>query len=268
VHLAGTTCCSARLRRRGKAADLTVESAYGEPHADVYDDLYDGRGKDYAAESAAIVRLVRKRRPDAASLLDVGCGTGRHLEHLAHEFAVADGAEPSLSMRARAALRAPQAVLYDTALPDLAVARRYDAIICMFSTIGYVGGDDGATTKLDRAVARMAAALTDGGVLVVEPWMYAYRYQVGHIGSDFIRTSRGRVLFRMSHSGLQGNVSVLTMRYVVGDADGMRSFGDIHLMTMYEPEDFEHAFRAAGLTAEFRDPGFGRGVVCGVAPKS
>ena len=186
------------------------------------------------------------------------------MEHLAREFAVVDGAEPSSAMRARAAKRVPRATLYPSALPNLGIDQRYDAVICMFSSIGYVGGADGSTPKLDAAVAEMARCLTDAGVLIVEPWLYANRYRVGHVGSDFIRTPRGRVLFRMSHSGIQGNVSVLTMQYVVGDADGVRSFSDTHLMTMYTPDDFRGAFTAAGLTVEFVDPGFGRGVVVGV----
>jgi SAM-dependent methyltransferase len=263
VRPAGTTFFSGRHRRHAKAADLPVDSAYGEGHADIYDDLYDGRGKDYAAEAAAITHIIRERRPDAASLLDVGCGTGRHMEHMAREFAVTDGAEPSAAMRARAANRVPRATLYPVALPDLDIDSRYDAVICMFSTIGYVGGADGSTRNLDAAVAGMARCLTDAGVLIVEPWMYANRYRVGHVGSDFIRTPDGRMLFRMSHSGIQGNVSVLTMQYVVGDADGVHSFSDTHLMTMYTPEDFRRAFTAAGLTVEFVDPGFGRGVVVG-----
>jgi hypothetical protein len=127
-------------------------------------------------------------------------------------------------MRTRAEIRVPFATVYDSALPDLDVPRQYDSVICMFSTIGYVGGDDGSTERLNAAIASMASRLTHGGVLIVEPWMYADRYRVGHVGSDFIRTSAGRALFRMSPSGIRGNVSVLTMQYVVGDATGVRTF--------------------------------------------
>jgi hypothetical protein len=35
-------------------------------------------------------------------------------------------------------------------------------------------------------------------------------------------------------------------------------------MTMYEPDDFRHAFGEAGLSVDFHDPGFGRGVVIGL----
>ena len=45
----------------------------------LYDAIYQGIGKDYAAESAEITALIRARRPDAVTLLDVACGTGGHL---------------------------------------------------------------------------------------------------------------------------------------------------------------------------------------------
>ena len=48
--------------------------------AHVYDAVYSF--KDYAAESARIQALIEERSPGAATLLDVACGTGKHLEQL------------------------------------------------------------------------------------------------------------------------------------------------------------------------------------------
>src|SRR5687767_2236719 len=54
--------------------------------ADVYDLVYRGRGKDYAAEAADVATLIRSKRPEAASLLDVACGTGLHLHGFGAQF--------------------------------------------------------------------------------------------------------------------------------------------------------------------------------------
>ena len=49
-----------------------------------YDAVYSD--KDYPGESQLLASLVRERVPDAKTLLDVACGTGRHLEHLSRQF--------------------------------------------------------------------------------------------------------------------------------------------------------------------------------------
>jgi SAM-dependent methyltransferase len=256
--------CLARLRRLAKAAELTSDSAYGSGHADVYDDLYDGRGKDYRAESRAITRLIRGRNRSARSLLDVGCGSGRHLAELADRFEV-HGAEPSSAMRALAAQRLPGVVIHDQGLPALGTGRTYDAVICMFSVIGYVGGATGSVAALNDSVAAMTRHLNPAGVLIVEPWLYPERYRAGYVGSDFTRTKAGRAIFRMSHSGITGagRVSVLTMNYLVGDDAGVTHFADTHLLTMYTKSELAQAFSNAGLSHEFASAGFSRGVIVG-----
>ena len=42
--------------------------------------------KDYASESEWVRNAIHARVPQARSLLDVACGTGKHLEHLRGEF--------------------------------------------------------------------------------------------------------------------------------------------------------------------------------------
>lgn len=38
--------------------------------------------KDYAGEAARLHELIQARSPRGRTLLDVACGTGKHLEHL------------------------------------------------------------------------------------------------------------------------------------------------------------------------------------------
>src|SRR5438445_3704818 len=47
-----------------------------ERSANFYDHLYEG--KDYAAEADYVDALIQRYLPAAQSLLDLGCGTGRH----------------------------------------------------------------------------------------------------------------------------------------------------------------------------------------------
>ena len=43
---------------------------YGHQHAEVYDLVFEGRGKDFEAEARRLTELVRDRHPAAESLLD------------------------------------------------------------------------------------------------------------------------------------------------------------------------------------------------------
>ena len=47
-----------------------------EKSADFYDELYES--KDYTAEADYVDGLIQRHLPGAQSLLDLGCGTGRH----------------------------------------------------------------------------------------------------------------------------------------------------------------------------------------------
>src|ERR687892_45459 len=51
-----------------------------------YDAIY--AWKDYPAEVERLVSIIRERSPQARSLLDVACGTGKHLELLRELFRV------------------------------------------------------------------------------------------------------------------------------------------------------------------------------------
>ena len=60
------------------------------------------------------------------------------------------------------------------------LGRRFDAVTCLFSAIGYMLRRD----DLDAAMATMARHLEPGGVLVVEPWFHPDGWIDGHVGAD------------------------------------------------------------------------------------
>ncbi|WP_433528548.1 class I SAM-dependent DNA methyltransferase [Micromonospora sp. CA-263727] len=222
-------------------------SVYRAGYPEVYDLVMRHRGRDHPAEAAALARLVRHRNPTAASLLDVACGTGLHLEHLRSHFAAVTGVDLSAQMLARAATRVPGVALHVGDMRELDLAAAFDAVVCLFA-VPHLR----CTVELDRAVARLAAHLTSRGVLAVEPWYPPEAFVPGYVARDMVQ-ERDRVVVRLSHSTwLDGARDRIRMTVHQADADpaaGIRHDTGTTDLTLFRPEHFAAAFGRAGLTA-------------------
>lgn len=224
----------------------------------LYEAVYRGRGKDYAADAARITGIIRERFPQAQSLLDAACGTGSHLRYLAEEFAHVEGLDLAPSMLAEARTTLPGARFHEADMTEFLLDRAFSAITCMFSSIGYLPTVD----ALESAVACFARHLDPGGVLVVEPWCFPERFTPRQVTSD-LATVDGTGIARMSHATLvrDGRGCRIEAHYLVADSDtGVRHFTDVHDLTLFRREEYEAAFTRAGCTVEYLPPPDGRGV--------
>lgn len=136
--------------------------------AEVYEIIYRSRGKDWAAEATGVAREIRSRKPDAASLLDVACGTGAHLKTFGEVFQHTEGLEIAEPMRDLAARRLPEVKVHAGDMRAFDLGRTFDTVVCLFCAIGYLS----EVEDMRSAVAAMARHLVPGGVLVIEPWWF------------------------------------------------------------------------------------------------
>jgi SAM-dependent methyltransferase len=227
--------------------------------ARAYDLFY--RQKDYRAEVDEILLLVEARRPGAASLLDVGCGTGAHLVCFAEHFERAEGIEPSARMIEEATIARPGLLVYPGDMRTFALRDRYDVVTCLFSAIGYMTTFDDLCT----AVRNMAGHLTPGGVLVVEGWVERDAWQESR-ASARAEVADDLVATRVILSGREGDVSTLEMHYLLATRDGIEHVQEVHRMGLFTGEQYRAAFEAGGLRYERVDGLSGRGVHVGVEP--
>ena len=151
----------------------------------VYDLIYEAMGKDYAAEAAVVDALVRERNPGSRTLLDVACGTGGHLRHLRDAYDVM-GVDLDPSMLGEARRHLPDAPLVEADMRSFDLGVRFDAVICLFSSIGYMA----STAELEAAIEAMARHLHDGGVLIVDGWVRPDAWRGG--GSTHRHSGRRR----------------------------------------------------------------------------
>lgn len=224
-----------------------------------YDALYASLGKDYAAESARVEQIVAERcRSGGNALLDVACGTGKHIEHLRERFSC-EGLDVSRSMIEIAQERNPGVEFHLGDMIGFNLAKRFDVIVCLFGAIAYAPN----TQRLDQTLAGFARHLKPGGVVVVEPWVRPEDWQDGAVHALFVDQPDLKVA-RMSVSRRDANVSVLNFHYMVASRDGIRTFTEPHRLTLFTPDDYKNAFRKAGLFVEGEEQGFsGRGLYVG-----
>lgn len=239
---------------------MSSELPFGHQLADIYDLIYQGRGKDYAAEAANLVALIRQRTPDAATLLDVGCGTGEHLRSWRALFDRVEGLELSAEMRAVARAKLPDVTIHPGDMSDFALGRTFDVVTCMFSTVGYLP----SVAALESAVGCMARHLRPGGTLVVEPWWFPEDFLDGHVAGNVLRAD-GRTVARVSRGRRDGRRTVVDVHYLVADGDGVRHFTDQHVNTLFSRDEHVAAFKHAGCSVEYLPDGpSGRGLFVGV----
>ncbi len=226
-----------------------------------YDVLHEARGKDYLREATDVAARIRQHRPDATSLLDVACGTGLHLAAFAGLGFEVEGVELSPAMIEAARARVPEVPIHQGDMRTFRLDRRFDAVVCLFSAIGYMTDAE----QLSEAIATMAGHLTQGGVLIVEPW---FRPEDWHDGAVFAESAaKGDLaVARVSRSWRDEGVSLIEMRYAVGTPDGTWSFSEIHRMGLFSTEEQLFVFRRAGLEVEHHAGGLtGRGLFVAVS---
>ena len=232
--------------------------------AEMYEAVYRGRGKDYAREAKIVTGLVRDRAPGARRLLDVACGTGAHLSTFAAEFDDVAGLDLSEDMLHVARRRLPAVPLRAGDMRDFDLGRTFDAVTCMFSSVGYLA--DGA--ELDATLASLARHLEPGGVAVVEPWWSPDTFLPGHVQGDAV-TVDGLTVSRVSHSVLLAErpASRMEIHWVVAEPDaGIQHHSEVHVMTLFSRQEYLTAFERAGFSAahvrhELGGPGLFVGVL-------
>ena len=226
----------------------------------LYDAIYDAIGKDYAAEVQQVHGLIQAhKRSQGNSLLDVACGTGRHLEFFQAHYRV-EGLDLEEAMLQAARNRNPTVPFHRGDMRTFQLARRFDALVCLFSAIGYVGSLD----NLNETLANFSRHLVPGGVLVVEPWIRPDDFRPGGVHATYVDQPELKVA-RMNLSRREGNLVVMKMHYLVGTPEGITNFTELHELAMFTRQEFREAYQRNGLEVTIDEEGLiGRGLVIGV----
>jgi SAM-dependent methyltransferase len=221
--------------------------------APYFDDIY--AFLDYGAASRQVHAAIQQHCPAARTVLDVGCGTGRHLELLSRHYDV-EGLDASDPLLAAARARCPQARFHRAEMQRFDLGRQFDVVTCLFSAIAYVK----TAAALSATIDNFGRHLADRGVLIIEPWYSSSQYEPGRLTTNVVRKPGLHIAWMYVNDRDRG-LAVEDMHFVIGTPDGLQHFVERHELGLFSSEDYHAAFAGASLEAHYTpDVLFGRGM--------
>lgn len=225
--------------------------------AKYYDQIY--HWKDYRKETGTIKELIQKyKRSSGRSLLDVACGTGKHILYLSDNFDCT-GVDISRQMVAMAKKNVPGVRFVRGDMVDFDLGRKFDVVLCLFSSMGYLL----TRSSIRKAVANLAKHMNEGGVLIVEPWIRKSKWKDKTVHIQTYSTDP-LIITRVDYGSTSGDYSFLDERYLIAQkGKGIAYVVDRHKLRFFEPKFTLDAMRRVGLQAEFTEASLmpGRGLI-------
>jgi dTDP-3-amino-3,4,6-trideoxy-alpha-D-glucopyranose N,N-dimethyltransferase len=229
--------------------------------AHYYDKIYSF--KDYRAEVQHLIAIIGENLGSGGNrLLDVACGTGRHIEYLKEHFDV-EGLDISKELLLVARQQNPDILFHHADMVDFDLGRTFDVVTSLFSSIGYVKTLD----NLTRAVTCMARHLKPGGILVIEPWFTPGTWHPGTVHALFIDEPNLKIA-RINTSFVDGRLSYFDLHYLIGTPEGTEHFIEHHELGLFETSEIRADLAGVGLEVTYNGEGLtGRGLFIGRRPQ-
>src|ERR1700731_4161181 len=123
-------------------------------------DAVNGEPEDRISE---ILHHIALRRPDASSVLELGCGTGAVLAGLGSGFDVT-GIDLSSEMVSFARRRLPDARFVHGDITSFDLGVTFDVVVCVFDTLNHITTWDGWTSVFKNA----GRHLKPGGLFIFD----------------------------------------------------------------------------------------------------
>jgi trans-aconitate methyltransferase len=222
--------------------------------AQYYDLVYSF--KDYAQEVQKLRGFIETERPGARTVLDVACGTGEHARLLAEHFAV-DGLDLEDAFVQQAQQKVPGGHFVVGDMRSFQMGKSYDVVQCLFSSIGYLT----SANDVVSALKCFSEHLTEGGVILVEPWFTPENWRDGHVAMSPPVDRPEIKLCRMSVAGRRGDLSLIRFHYLIATSESVDYLQEEHALGLYSIDDMIKFFGRAGLTTRYEPEGLaGRGL--------
>ncbi len=143
-------------------------SQFGDLYSQYYDLLYED--KDYVGEVEYIDNLIKENTTNAESILDMGCGTGKHAELLCKEGYIVHGIDLSKDMlkiaeNRRDGIENKLTFSYSN-IQDLNLNKKFDVVVSLFHVMSYQNSNE----ELINAFEVAKNHLKDDGIFIFDFW--------------------------------------------------------------------------------------------------
>lgn len=141
---------------------------FGDLYAQYYDLLY--KDKDYEGEVNYIDKLIKDNTSNCKTILDMGCGTGKHAVLLSEKNYLVDGVDLSKEMLAIAETRRhgreDKLQFHHAKIQDINLNKKFDAVISLFHVMSYQNTNNDLIESFKSAKEH----LIKGGVFIFDFW--------------------------------------------------------------------------------------------------
>jgi len=240
-----------------------------------YDLLY--RDKDYAAEVSFVDQLIRDTCPGASSILELGCGTGRHAELLARKGYTVHGIDRSDGMLADAETRRlalpgemrDRLTFSSGDVRHVRLGKRFDAVVSLFHVASYMTVNE----DLDQLFETARIHLEPEGLFLFDCW-----YGPAVLGDrPSVRVRRMEdddvAITRIAEPVMRPNENVVDVNYEVLIRDKktqtQQRLDECHRMRYLFMPEIVSLFASHGMKPAFfmewitgREPGFATWNIC------
>jgi len=187
------------------------------------------------------------------SLLDLGCGTGEHIERLTRYGVRCTGIDSSGDMLKIARQRCNnRAEFVASDMRNFDYYEDFDLVTCLFGSFDYMLADE----DVDRVLWNTWRALKPEGIGLFEVWNSAPVRRIGektlskvsttYYADTTIERRRGFSLLNEKDK----TVVEVNYRYTVRDSKGSRDLTDCHVMRAFTPEEMTVLLKNNGFEIE------------------
>lgn len=212
----------------------------------LYDAIYCSL-KNYKSEAEKIKEIIFSYIPNAKSILDIACGTGEHHKYLKNKFNI-DGIDINKNFIEIAQRKNKDVSYYCHTMSDFNLNKRYDVILCLFTSIGYLLNYE----QLKNTILNFSNHLNPNGLIIIEPWVVPEQWQSGSISVQTFDKESLKIC-RMAQCKTEGKISKIDFHFMVGTTEKIHYFSEKHELQHFSFGEMKNAFDECDVEISF-DP--------------